>query len=452
MNTVAVGGRRQQAVDASGQREPGAGRLAVVLVSVVLTAAVYGACVVAIASGGVNALFGLLPWFAGAAIATCSLLALLALAERPRRRLRARRLQAAKERLRVVAAGPEAERSSEQRRALAGLMRRLEVASVALRSIGDAEVRTQLIHHGFADRVERRLAKPGDSWERVVAAGILGQLGAESSVSVLGVVARDPDPDVAYASAQALSRFSAPDAYQAVLDALAGSVIPPARVAALLESFACPTARELLEQRARSADAGVRNWVAYLLGRLADPRSAATINALTYDASDDVRATAAESLGSFADHGAIGRLLADESWLVRCHAAKAAGSARAAELAPQLARLLEDEFWWVRQDAAIALSQVGEPAVAALLPQLHSDDRFARNKAAEVLIRIGYAAQQLDRLQSTNGDAAGARRFLVALGRAEALGTIEAALQRADTAESRERLLNVLDEIGAERS
>jgi HEAT repeat protein len=342
--------------------------------------------------------------------------------------------------------------SSRQERALARLVRRLDVTDQALRVLDDAGLRSRLAGAGLADAVERRLVRQGDKWQRVAGAGVLGQLGSARSLRALRVALGDADPDVAYAAAQALSLYPADEACEALLDALSGSSIPPARVAALLEGLRSAAARELIERRARSADPSVRYWVAYLLGRLADRCSLAAIEALADDSSDDVRAAAAESLARFGAEATLARLLRDQSWVVRSHAAKAAGSARATELAPRLAELLEDEVWWVRQNAALALSELGDRAVAALLPRLHSADRFARNKAAEVLVRIGYAAQQLEALRGVAGGAEGAREFLVALGRAEALGTIEAAVRRAGSARERARLLGVLDEIAVGRS
>ena len=49
------------------------------------------------------------------------------------------------------------------------------------------------------------------------------------------------------------------------------------------------------------------------------------IERLAHDANEDVRANAAEALASFPGDELLSRLLADESWVVRSHAAKAAG-------------------------------------------------------------------------------------------------------------------------------
>ena len=47
----------------------------------------------------------------------------------------------------------------------------------------------------------------------------------------------------------------------------------------------------------------------------------------------------------------------------------------------------------------IALASFGAAAIPPLLAQLHSRDRFARNKAAEALVRNGYAMEQIERVK-----------------------------------------------------
>jgi HEAT repeat protein len=121
-------------------------------------------------------------------------------------------------------------------------------------------------------------------------------------------------------------------------------------------------------------------------------------------------------------------------------------------LASRLAELLEDRSWWVRQNATVALASFGEAAVPALLGQLHSHDRFARNKAAEALVRSGYAAAQIELLKAGSPDSHTAHRVLVDLGRAEAIRTIEVAARTTEDPGGRRRLLGVLEEIGTEQA
>jgi HEAT repeat protein len=433
---------------ATGQDPGQAIRLAIVTLCLLGTACVYTVCVVLVVGGHIEVLFGLLPWLAATAAGTIFVVTVTALLGAGQERLKNRQ-RLTTERIRELAAEIHSLEPAQRAQAKKQLIEHLQITRDALAEIIelDPALRDQLLSGGVASRVERELSAPRDKWHRVGAAGVLGLLRADSSVAVLKRALDDADTDVAYAAAQALAGYSSPEAYASLLFALTKQRLPAARVASLLETFRCPTARELIERRADSENPTVRYWVAYLLGSLADPQSAEVIERLTQDPEEDVRANAAESLASFPNERLLLSLLNDESWVVRSHAAKAAGSTGLAGLAPRLAELLEDRSWWVRQNATLSLAALGEAAVPVLLEQLHSSDRFARNKSAEALIRNGYAAAQIECLAADRAGAEGAHRFLVDLGRAEALGTIEHAAQTISDPRGRQRLLEVLEEV-----
>lgn len=443
-------GASERRVATAGHDSPALARFAIVALCVFGTACAYVACVVVVMGGHVGVLFGLTPWLAMGALATIIVVTVWALLGDSRDRLRNRQELTAEritELAQVIGTLEPAARASAKKL----LLERLDVTSAALGEVIDLSpsARGELVGGGVAARVERELRTAKNKWRRVSAARILGLLCAESSIEPLRRALDDRDVDVAYAAAQALSSYASQTAYAALLAALTNARVPAPRVASLLEAFRCPAARELIEGCACSSEPRLRYWVAYLLGSLADPRSKAVIADLARDPDVDVRANAAESLASFPDQRLLEEVLADESWVVRSHAAKAAGASGLTGLAPRLAELLEDRSWWVRQNATIALAGFGEPAVPPLLSQLRSHDRFARNKAAEALIRGGYAAKQIDRLTSEDPyEAEAAWYFLVALGRAEAVGTIATAARTAATAEARERLAGVLEAVG----
>jgi HEAT repeat protein len=423
-------------------------RFAVVTLCLLGTACVYSACIVLVIGGHIEVLFGLLPWLAATAVGTILVVTVTALLGAGQERLKNRH-RLTSERIRELAGDVHALEPVQRAKAKKQLIQHLDITRDALAEIieVDPDVRLQLVSGGVASRVERELSARGDKWHRVGAAGVLGLLRADTSVAVLKRALDDSDPDVAYAAAQALASYTSPEAYATLLCALTKQRLPAARIASLLEAFRCPNARELIERRADAADPRVRYWVAYLLGSLADPRSAAVIEELAHDPEEDVRANAAESLASFPNEALLLRLLGDKSWVVRSHAAKAAGATGLTGLAPRLAELLEDRSWWVRQNATLSLAALGEAAVPALLGQLHSSDRFARNKSAEALIRSGYAAKQIECLASGLEGAEEAREFLVDLGRAEALSTIEHAAQTVRDPDGQRRLLEVLEEV-----
>jgi hypothetical protein len=445
-------GAPQRRIATAGGKDPGQSiRFAIVALCLLGTACAYVVCIVLVMGGHIEVLFGLLPWLAATALGTILAVTVYALLGAGHERLRSRH-QLTAARIRELAAEINSLQPQQRAQAKKQLIERLDITRDVLSEIIDEDptLREKLLEGGVAARVERELMAPRGKWHRVAAAGILGMLYADASVAVLKQALDDGDVDVAYAAAQALALYSSPEAYAALLFALTRQRLPAARIAGLLEAFHCPTARELIERRADSDDPKVRYWVAYLLGSLADVRSARVVEQLARDPEEDVRANAAESLASFPNELLLRRLLDDHSWVVRSHAAKAAGASGLGALAPRLAELLEDQSWWVRQNATLALASFGPAAVAPLLKQLHSEDRFARNKSAEALIRCGYASQQIELLAGGGEGWDEAHRFLVDLGRAEAMSTIENATRALTDPRGRQRLLDVLEEIASE--
>jgi HEAT repeat protein len=426
-------------------------RLTIVSACVLGTACAYIACIVTVLRGNIDALFGLVPWLAAAALLGCVVVTASAIVGASRGRAERRRTRLPADQIAELAAAVASSESPERERGSARLLKRLDVTRAALGVATNPGIREQLVDGGFAATVEHELESSRSKWHRVNAAGVLGLLGCESSIEPLARSLGDPDVDVAYAAAHALSLYASDPACACLIDALAGNALPSARVAGLLESSRCPHARELIESGADSDDPAMRFWAAYLLGSLADPRSAPVIERLTHDANEDVRANAAEALAGFPGDELLSRLLADESWVVRSHAAKAAGASCHINLASQLSELLEDESWWVRQNAMMALASFGAGAIPPLLTQLHSPDRFARNKAAEALVRNGYAMEQIERVKEGGTGSRNARRFLIDLGRAEALSTIETAALTSNR-DARRRMVAVLRAIGTEQA
>lgn len=248
----------------------------------------------------------------------------------------------------------------------------------------------------------------------------LGWLGTRSTVWELKRNLHGEDLDRAYVAGQALAEHGSRYAYEALLAGLDSTGLPPSRVAALLEGPRFEGAVEVLSRRVLKGRLPQvhRFWIAYLLGNTGSPGALQALERLLADQDVSVRANAAEALGQLPCRTPIERALRDESWVVRCHAARAAGVAGRHDLAPVLVRLLEDREWWVRQNAMIALKVLGPEIREAVLPALTGSDRFARNKAAEILIDFGYARELVERLRVAGP--ANVERHVRELARAEA--------------------------------
>ncbi len=149
-----------------------------------------------------------------------------------------------------------------------------------------------------------------------------------------------------------------------------------------------------------SDDVQIRQFVAYLLGQVGDPRALDALIGALYDDHVGVRGAAANALGQMRDAAAIPHLLplvGDDNRQLAVWAAFA------------LTRLGEDYFHVlinalrsddvnVRRSGVLALEQLGDARAIPHLLSLHDDDarRFAVDTtvsfaAARALRKLGYA-------------------------------------------------------------
>ena len=194
-----------------------------------------------------------------------------------------------------------------------------------------------------------------------------------------------------------------------------------ARVAAELERQPDGYVAPLLEELLRDGRPDARFWALQVMGRSRSSLPWTTITELLHDPSPNVRAALAEALPVMYRRPTIAlrRLLADDEWFVRMHAARALGEARVARAAPAVAELLRDPQWWVRDAAEKALVALGRAGIREALRLLEDGDAFARDSAAEVLQESGYldrcvtaaaagdaeASALLARVRAATGDA-----------------------------------------------
>lgn len=227
-------------------------------------------------------------------------------------------------------------------------------------------------------------------WRRITALNRLARMEHPATPHVLYHALWGEDEKAAAAAVRSLGALGNPWAIELLVIALRGGRVPRSRVAAQLERL-YPEPAFLLLPLLRDHDPAVRFWGATLLGPYESLGESELVE-LTWDQDPNVRAAAVEALGNRKSEQAAKAtvaLLEDPAWFVRVHAARAAGHAAGAEAAPAIARLLGDERWWVRTAAKDALETMGKDGAEALVPVLTSADRFARNRAAEVLQDIG---------------------------------------------------------------
>ncbi|HEU4722639.1 MAG TPA: HEAT repeat domain-containing protein [Gemmatimonadaceae bacterium] len=237
-------------------------------------------------------------------------------------------------------------------------------------------------------------------WRRISALNALVYARPDSIHALLRVALADADADVASAAASVLQRLGDRRAAEVLIGGLRSSRLPASRIAARLERF--PIAiDELLRPLLTSTRPEARYWAVTLLrgqhdhGGLAD-----AIVPLVDDADPPVRKAALLTLAAMQAPDLV-RLaswrLTDPAPYVRSAAILALAQAgertpdraRRSALASTIAPSLADRDWSVRTAAKDALARLGPATWRAVAAQLSSDDRFARNGAAEVLQNLG---------------------------------------------------------------
>jgi HEAT repeat protein len=244
--------------------------------------------------------------------------------------------------------------------------------------------------------------------------GLAGASEAEARMLLeRGLRSREPDVRVAAITALGNLAHRYEWAVDGLMEALAGGIESPVRVAAQLDRLAPRPGRRLTPLLEHPNDA-VRFTAVRLLARYA-PLARLHVPDLTRDPSPNVRAGALETLRIVHSAEALRcslELLLDPHPLVRAHASRTSAAIGGPTSAPFLLPLLGDESWWVREAARKALAGFGRDAADLVAPLLESDDGVLRSGAALVLQDI----RVVDDLRRDGSDAGELERIVVANG------------------------------------
>ena len=295
--------------------------------------------------------------------------------------------------------------------------------------------------------------------DRMLAARLLGQLGAIEAVPLLVAAMRDPHEDAAtvkLAAAQALGQMQAEEAVPILLQELKDrDDWASPRLAELLVSFG-PKARDALHEALNDeAHANARIWAAQILGRCGDASSVPLLLARLSDRSDRIRMSAAEALGRLGDKRAVAELvkcvMGDPVSPVRAEAARALGAIGDSSAVEHLVLLLGNHDYWTRLRAIEAIERIRPDDVSLLEGALDDGEEAVRSRAAVALERIGALGRRIEDLASDDrGKVARASSTLVRAGRAGLLELLQAALEHRNM-RVRSRMCGVLGEVGDER-
>lgn len=333
------------------------------------------------------------------------------------------------------------------------MMNHLDIVESVCQALSEKDkniIITALRDLDATSHIENTIVNSYKKWDIVKNILLLGWLNDPESIPLLKEASLDNDHDIGYAAVYSLSKYNDPEAYSSLLEALQQGHLSGSRVSTSIESSKYDNPIPSLVEKASDYQPRVRSWIAYLIGRTKNRDGLPILVRLARDEDATVRMSAAKAFGAIGDRSARSSfkvLLADKDWLVRSQAAKSIGIIGDVTLIKDLLPLLRDREWWVRQNSALALEKLGYQTVPYLVNLLKDEDRFARNKAAEVLGRLGVVSEQVKKLSGTKSEAKGARDFLLRIGRADAVNVIEGEIFKVKPA-TQKILTEILREIG----
>jgi len=267
---------------------------------------------------------------------------------------------------------------------------------------------------GLRKRQVARLRRRFPLGRRLRAAVSLAEIGDESTAAVLIEHLDDREREVRIQCARGLGRMQYTAAIDPILERL-GREHPwvRARFADTLVGFGAKATWPLIAyirvNLGHDENVGVIEAIR-ILKNLGDGEAGPPIAGVLRAADDpEVQIAAVEALGVVGGPLAIAPLLdalRSPDWRLRAKAATSLGEIGDPSVAAALSAGLEDENWWVRRNSAAALNLLpgGDDS---LIAALGSDDRFARDAAAEALADSGALGAARDRAeigQATEAD------------------------------------------------
>ncbi|MBA2352390.1 MAG: HEAT repeat domain-containing protein [Burkholderiales bacterium] len=230
-----------------------------------------------------------------------------------------------------------------------------------------------------------------DRWQRVSALSVLTRIRSPQIHELLRQSLTERDADIAAAAVVLLGRLQDRRAAEILILALCQGRYSRSRIATQLDHFTI-SLLDLLVPLLVDSSPQVRYWAVSLLSRYRKIGYLGTLIALLADDPDaGVREAVAQTLGTIGGPPAppaLLKLLGDSSGVVRAHAARALGQLGRTDFASSITRLLADRDWAVRLAARESLVALGPAARRAVTAELNSPDTFARDSAAEVLLKL----------------------------------------------------------------
>ncbi|MGC2196198.1 MAG: HEAT repeat domain-containing protein [Terriglobales bacterium] len=226
-------------------------------------------------------------------------------------------------------------------------------AVAALGTMGPSRRVLNLIERALADK---------DPSIRQLAARILGEMRARSSVPRLRLALADDSPEVGFAAARSLWSMGDRTGRGVFIQILSGERASPAG----LIKGGLDATRKKFQDPGKLAIIGAKEAASSLFGPAG--WGIKVMEEVTQDRSASARAMSAILLGPDATLDALRELqdaLNDKNWIVRAAAAQALGASRRRDQIPYLRQLLEDDKPAVRYMAAASILRLASSATGA---------------------------------------------------------------------------------------
>lgn len=300
---------------------------------------------------------------------------------------------------------------------------------------------------GFVDLYVAEL-NSSNANERATALQVLGDLRITEASGNFTEAIEDPDGDVRLTAVRGLANMvdeitaSGENGTRTgpIIESIVGLLdkperVPDRRLAEVILDIGSDAVPPLLVAT-KSSNARTRALAADILGQIGDWRGVDTLIEMLNDPETDVRTQAAGALGSTGDTRAVKPLiksLDDESWPVRARGARALSVVGDPVAVYPISRLLSDPQWWVRYNAGFALPSFKELGYETLEKTLLDSDRYARERALEVMEETGYLHQFIEDLASDNDEKkTRAMKLLIIVGNAGGLAPLIDATREID--------------------
>ena len=247
----------------------------------------------------------------------------------------------------------------------------------------------------LADRRQRLVARatgPGAKHSRVEALTILVRAGFPDALELMRRAVAEGDPALTTSLLRIAGELETDAADAFLLDVLVDGTHPRARTATELGPRVSRMHTPLIALTSDD-DPALRYWaITLLMHEMGDPAVALAATSRAGDRDANVRAAVAEALGACDCRVArplLHRLLRDDAFFVRAHAARAVAQSGDGSLATELLPLLADRNWWVGAAAKERLLRLGDEGLEVAQSALHHADRFARDGALEIVLGSG---------------------------------------------------------------